>query len=98
MAWCTRCSGPCTGTARTQGASTSRSPSGSTSEGSSRLASKSQSGLGLRAAVTAWTSLCPPTLTTCSVRARSSRTSSASSRISSRPSTALTMARRRTTS
>eukprot|EP00961_Rhodomonas_salina_P094895 1276662-Rhodomonas_salina.1 len=75
MAWCTRCSGPCTGTARARGASTSRSPSGSTSTGSSRLASKSQSGLDQQAAATARTSLCPPTSTTCSVRARPSRTS-----------------------
>eukprot|EP00961_Rhodomonas_salina_P008043 109105-Rhodomonas_salina.1 len=69
MAWCMRCSCPCTGTARACCASTSRSPSGSTSAGSSKLASKSQSGLSLLAASTALTSLCPPTLTTCSVRA-----------------------------
>eukprot|EP00961_Rhodomonas_salina_P232548 3141713-Rhodomonas_salina.1 len=69
MAWCTRCYGPCTGIERARGASTSRSPSGSTSAGSSRLASKSQSGLDLLAAATAWASSCLPTLTTCSVRA-----------------------------
>eukprot|EP00961_Rhodomonas_salina_P076173 1022302-Rhodomonas_salina.1 len=69
MAWCTRCYGPCTGIAQARGASTSRSPSGSTSADSSRLALKSQSGLDLLAAATARTSSCLPTLTTCSVRA-----------------------------
>eukprot|EP00961_Rhodomonas_salina_P169644 2285927-Rhodomonas_salina.1 len=81
-----------------RGASTSRSPSGSKSAGSSMLALKSQYGLDLRAAAMARTSLCPPTSTTCSVRAHPSRTSSASSRTSTRHSTALTTARRRTTS